>query len=123
MNVEGLLLVREIQERISASFGTLRIKSSADDVYGDIIIAIDDRGIYYSNLYQEVVTKINIEVLWPQDITNVIFVLEEGQAYYSTIGSSTSVVDSRVNPNWEFIASEIAVAKTDWSNPLLKTAA
>ena len=81
MNIDFLVLISKIKSLIAENFPDTLFSVSADDIYGDIIISLKDKEAYYSNKFQELVSCIHIDFLWPQDITNVLFVADEEIVY------------------------------------------
>lgn len=74
MNEVFLITIEKVKLLISEQFPNTKISITSDDVYGDIIVSIDDKEEYYSSKYQELISFININILWPLNITNFIFV-------------------------------------------------
>lgn len=83
MNEVFLITIEKVKLLISEQFPNTKISITSDDVYGDIIVSIDDKEEYYSSKYQELISFININILWPLNITNFIFVAEEQIEYES----------------------------------------
>jgi hypothetical protein len=68
---------QEIIKRIHEKFPSLKITIYPDEIDGeDIIVAIDD-DIYYDEEYLDLVMDIKMNLLWPNNIFNYLFVQEE----------------------------------------------
>lgn len=120
---EAILLITNIRKLIANKYPSLRVFTSSDEPYGDIMISLNNRDVYYSDEYQELVTRINIDFLWPKNITNVIFVYDESTEYCSTIivRETDSVL---MNANkWETTSTNQIKVFTDWTDPSFRKAA
>jgi len=71
--------IDKIKDMIQQKFPAVNVTAITDD--DAIIFSIDNNDIYYSSDFQEFITTINIELLWPRDIYNVLFIVEEGKKY------------------------------------------
>jgi hypothetical protein len=123
MGLGNLVITLNIKQLINNEFPDLKVNISTDDIYGDTIISIEDKDIYYSDLYQELITKINIEYLWPQNVTNVIFVFDEIFEYSSIIMGSIMPELVGHAATWQLPLSNTSFNSFDWSDPLFRKAA
>ncbi len=68
------VLLPKIEEMIRQQFPFLNIQGILEDDH--LLIAVDST-TYHSQEYLELVTKINMEYLWPNKIHNVLFVSKD----------------------------------------------
>ena len=66
-----------IKDMIQQKFPTVNVSVITDDEA--IMFSIDDNKTYYSSEFQELITNISLELLWPRNIYNVLFIVEEGR--------------------------------------------
>jgi len=83
MNTTILSIILKIKSLITEQFPEIMVVVTSDDKYGDVIVSIDNKDVYYSSKYQELISHINLNVLWPANIDNFIFVLNEQLMYES----------------------------------------
>ena len=67
--------IEQIKQNIHAKFPLLDIYVFYYANGNELEIQITNKDVYYSDEYQEIVTQINLELLWPKNIMNVLFVL------------------------------------------------
>ena len=79
MNKKEFDIFCNIKRRISQEFPNILVDFIVDDIFGDIEFYINDKNIYYSTAYQELVTNIKLDTLWKNNINNVIFIYDENQ--------------------------------------------
>ena len=79
MNEKEFDIFCNIKRRISQEFPNILVDFIVDDIFGDIEFYINDKNIYYSTAYQELVTNIKLDTLWKNNINNVIFIYDEDQ--------------------------------------------
>ena len=79
MNEKEFDIFCNIKRRISQEFPNILVDFIVDDIFGDIEFYINDKNIYYSTAYQELVTNIKLDTLWKNNINNVIFIYDENQ--------------------------------------------
>ncbi len=77
MDNSELVLLATIKSWINTAFPLVNVVATKDPVYADISIMISQKPIYYSQEYQELVSRINTDYLWPAGIFHVIFVCDE----------------------------------------------
>lgn len=100
MNMQFLVTIAKIKNLISEHFPNTMLSITSDNIYGDIIVSISNREDYYSLKFQELISYININILWPSNITNFIFVADE-QIEYDSIFSNVQLNNSySVKTNW-----------------------
>ena len=68
-----------VKDMIQQKFPTVNVSVITDDEA--IMFSIDDNKTYYSSEFQELITNISLELLWPRNIYNVLFIVEEGRKY------------------------------------------
>ena len=68
-----------IKDMIQQKFPTVNVSVITDDEA--IMFSIDDNKTYYSSEFQELITNISLDLLWPRNIYNVLFIVEEGKKY------------------------------------------
>ena len=68
------MLVKSLKQ-----YPSLGVTITTDD--NDIIFSIDNTDVYYSIEFQLLITEINIQMLWANNIYNVLFVVEEKRKY------------------------------------------
>ena len=66
----------EIRRLINSSFPSLEIDIYYDHLTDSFCVAIHEDDIYRSYEYQELVMLVQLELLWPQDVNNYLFVCE-----------------------------------------------
>ena len=64
------------------------------------VVSIDNKNVYYSCKYQELITHINFTILWPANITNFIFVLNESLGYESHFNEFSYNMVMHHSLNW-----------------------
>lgn len=100
MEENKIILINEIKNFISNKFPLIEIIAYENLQYNEIVISVMSRDLYYSESFQELISNININYLWPKGILNVIFILSE-ESFIQT------------NINYEISSSEI-IFKNDW---------
>lgn len=97
-----------IKDMIQQKFPTVNVRVITDDEA--IMFSIDDNKTYYSSEFQELITNISLELLWPRNIYNVLFIVEEGKKYGQIQFQSTSdyVAANAFLPFWESTDSTLA---------------
>lgn len=101
MSLDFLFLISKTKALISEQFPDTLLNITCDDTYGDIIVSLDNKEEYYSTKFQELVSNININILWPANITNVIFVADEKIIYEQIIITTQIVRASDVSQHWK----------------------
>lgn len=101
MSLDFLFLISKIKTLVSEHFPNTLVSITCDDNYGDIIVSLDNKEEYYSSEFQELVSYININILWPANITNVIFVADEKISYEQIISTKHIVKAQIVAQQWE----------------------
>lgn len=97
-----------IKDMIQQKFPTVNVSVITDDEA--IMFSIDDNKTYYSSEFQELITNISLELLWPRNIYNALFIVEEGKKYGQIQFQSTSdyVAANAFLPFWESTDSTLA---------------
>ena len=90
-----------IKDMIQQKFPTVNVSVITDDEA--IMFSIDDNKTYYSSEFQELITNISLDLLWPRNIYNVLFIVEEGKKYGQIQFQSTSdyVATNAFLPFWK----------------------
>lgn len=70
-----------IQSRIVINYPSVNVEINHEDSEDEYYISIDDSDIYYSNSYQELITSINLEIIWPKNIIGIYFIYDESQDF------------------------------------------
>lgn len=97
-----------VKDMIQQKFPTVNVSVITDDEA--IMFSIDDNKTYYSSEFQELITNISLELLWPRNIYNALFIVEEGKKYGQIQFQSTSdyVAVNAFLPFWESTDSTLA---------------
>ncbi len=82
----------EIRNAIRAKFPLLAHKIYNDKSRDEYVVAVYDKDTYYSEAYRELVMELKIDSLWPADINNVYFVVEDDPSNSMEHGS-ISIMD------------------------------
>ncbi len=96
-------LFLQISTKILKIFPSLNIYTKKIDQTNERFILIDDEDIYFSDSFQELITVINTEILWKQNIHNIYF------SYDDTLPVSECIFKSvifRDNPIYSFEKDE-----------------
>ena len=83
------LIITEIKKMLNSQFPSLRIIDFKDYDYNEIYINIEDTELYHSEKYQELVLNINLDYLWPNKISNVLFICDPEYSYNPVISYNT----------------------------------
>lgn len=94
------IFFEKIKEMILKKYPSLGVTITTDD--NDIIFSIDDTDVYYSIEFQLLITEINIQMLWANNIYNVLFVVEEKRKYeqmhfYSVLDNNISSINFTIS--------------------------
>lgn len=113
MDNSELVLLATIKSWINTAFPLLNVVATKDPVYADISIMISQKPIYYSQEYQELVSRINTDYLWPAGIFHVIFVCDEEAEYTSSFTFTSGPVGAQA-VSWFYYKPDMDVSKTHW---------
>jgi hypothetical protein len=100
MQSEMFLEVNNIKNMINSKFPLQNI--SAYEESNDVVISINNREIYYSDNYQELISEININYLWPKNIMNVIFIYSEDKIYRPSIYYARELMIKDIAYQWSY---------------------
>lgn len=101
MTLDFLFLISKIRTLFGEHFSNTLVNISSDDSYGDIMVSLGNKEEYYSSEFQELVSYININILWPANITNVIFVADEKSTYEPIISTRLIQNISDLSAQWK----------------------
>lgn len=98
--MEEIYFYNKIKVLINVEFPLLNINIYRD--HNDVVVSINNKDVYNSELYQELVSKINMELLWPENIMNVIFVFNNDEIYKAKFNRSINFGTLDVSTKWNY---------------------
>lgn len=102
MSYENLVLINQIKIAINEHYPLVSVNCFYDPINDELEIGISNKEVYYSDEYQQIVTRLNLEILWPKNITNILFIYDESFDYYSSFIFSDAKVSTRNAASWEY---------------------
>lgn len=73
---QSIFIENEIRNAVRTRFPLLSLNIYHDTSRDEYVVAIDNRGIYYSDEYQKLVMDLKISSLWLAGVDNYFFVVE-----------------------------------------------
>jgi hypothetical protein len=73
----SIFIENEIKNAIRANFPLMQYTIYHDESRDEYVVAIYDKDVYYSDEYRKLVMELKINSLWPADINNYFFVVED----------------------------------------------
>jgi len=101
MNERLLDIFTVIKRRILEQFPTVNVELTHNKDSIEYFFCIDDKNIYNSESFQLLITKLSIEVIWPEHIPNIHFTYEEQQNINSLTMNFSQLLDRNLSLSYE----------------------
>ncbi len=94
-------LYLNINDMISREFPTLNVWMEYIQETDEHFILVDDEKIFQSDAFQDLVTRINLDLLWKNKIFDICFALEKSRSIPKVEFSANTVDDRYQDYNYE----------------------